>query len=99
MRKLQVMTGLLLVVLLAVCTVLPAQTAFSAVTNTDKVKVLAEPTAAATVLAVLKLGDVVKVLAKSADGQYWEVEHKGTHGWIIFKDLSPRDPRAEKNHW
>ena len=99
MSKLQVITGLLLVVLLAVCPVLPAQAAFSAVTNTDKVKVLAEPTAAAAVLAVLKLGDVVKVLARSADGQYWEMEHKGIHGWIIFKDLSPRDPRAEINHW
>ncbi|WP_371374130.1 SH3 domain-containing protein [Sporomusa aerivorans] len=98
MKKVQLVTAFFLLLLTA-CTVLPAQAVFSAVTNTDKVKIYSEPTDSATVLAVLKRGDVVKVHTKSADGQYWEVDHKGTHGWIIFKYLSPRDPSIETKHW
>ncbi|QDR82840.1 SH3 domain-containing protein [Sporomusa termitida] len=66
---------------------------FTAVTNTDQVKIFSEPTPAGTVVSVLRLGDVVKVYQKSPDGQYLEVEHKGKHGWVIFKYLSPKDNR------
>ncbi|HWR09260.1 SH3 domain-containing protein [Sporomusa sp.] len=66
---------------------------FTAVTNTDQVKIFSEPTPSSMVIEVLRLGDVVKVYQKSPDGQYFEVEHKGNHGWIIFKYLSPKDHR------
>ncbi|HWR44826.1 SH3 domain-containing protein [Sporomusa sp.] len=66
---------------------------FTAVTNTDQIKMFSEPRPASTIIEVLRLGDVVKVYQKSPDGYYWEVEHKGNHGWIIFKYLSPKDHR------
>ncbi|WP_434131403.1 SH3 domain-containing protein [Sporomusa sphaeroides] len=93
MKKLQVLAGVLFLFALITCTMLPAQAIFTAVTNTDKVKLLSEPTASAAVVKVLKLGDVVKVYKKSSDGQFWEVEHKGSHGWIMLHFLSPKDHR------
>ncbi len=66
---------------------------FTAVTNADQVKIFSEPAPSGTVVSVLRLGDVVKVYQKSPDGQYLEVEHKGSHGWVIFKYLSPKDHR------
>jgi len=85
------LSRLLLLLVLVTCIVLPAQAVFSAITNTDKVKLFAEPAPDAAVIEVLKKGDVVKVFEKSADGQFWEVEHKGNHGWIISHKLSPKD--------
>ncbi|CVK20206.1 SH3 domain-containing protein [Sporomusa sphaeroides] len=93
MKKLQVLAGVLFLFALITCAMLPAQAIFTAVTNTDKVKLLSEPTAAAAVVKVLKLGDIVKVYEKSPDGQFWEVEHKGSHGWIMIHFLSPKDHR------
>ena len=84
---------LLLLLILVTCMALPVQAAFSAITNADKVKLFAEPSPGAAVVEVLKKGDVVKVFEKSEDGQFWEVEHKGNHGWIISHQLSPRDYR------
>ncbi|SMD07950.1 SH3 domain-containing protein [Sporomusa malonica] len=78
---------------LAICLSLPAHAVFTAVTNTDKVKLFAEPTPTSPIVEVLKLGDVVKIYKKSPDGEFWEVEHKGNHGWIILKFLSPKDHR------
>lgn len=93
MKKLQVLAGALFLFALLTCAMLPVQAIFTAATNTDKVKLLAEPTASAAVIKVLKLGDVVKVYEKSSDGQFWEVEHKGSHGWIMIHFLSPKDHR------
>ena len=66
---------------------------FSAVTNADQVKLFSEPAETSAIVKVLKLGDVVKVYGKSSDGQFYEIEHKGNHGYIIFKYLSPKDHR------
>lgn len=93
MKKLQGLVGVLLLLALTTCTFLSAQAVFTAVINTDKVNLLSEPANSATVVKILKLGDIVKVYSKSPDGQFWEVEHKGTHGWIMFKYLSPKDHR------
>lgn len=93
MKKIQFLAGILFIFALITCTALPAQAIFTAITNTDHVKLLAEPTASSATVEVLKLGDVVKVYKKSPDGQFWEVDHKGNHGWILFKYLSPKDHR------
>lgn len=93
MRTKKFMFGLVMMAALVTCFPLPAHAVFTAVTNTDKISLLAEPTPTSTIVEVLSLGDVVKVFKKSTDGQYWEVEHKGNHGWIIFKYLSPKDHR------
>ncbi|MGL5514329.1 MAG: SH3 domain-containing protein [Sporomusa sp.] len=76
--------------LLGICICLAV---FTAVTNTDNVKLFAEPASDSAVVKTLRLGDVVKVFTKSPDGQYWQVEHKGTGGWIIHHHLSPKDHR------
>ncbi len=94
MKKTQLLAGVFLMFVFMTCVMLPAQAIFTAVTNTDQVKLLAEPTPSAAVVEVLKLGDVVRVYKKSPDGQFWEVEHKGNHGWIMFKYLSPKDHRV-----
>lgn len=83
--------GLIIWAALAICLTLPVNAVFTAVTNTDKVKIFAEPTPASPIVEVLKAGDVVKVYKKSPDGEFWEVEHKGNHGWISLKFLSPKD--------
>lgn len=93
MKDLYCRFRLLLLLILITSTALSAQAVFTAVTNTDQVKLYAEPNIAANVVEVLKLGDVVKLYKKSPDGQFWQVEHKGNHGWIIFKYLSPKDHR------
>jgi len=84
---------LLLLLIIITAMVLPVHAVFSAIANSDKVKLFSEPSPDAAVVEVLKKGDVVKVLEKSDDGQFWEVEHKGQHGWIISHQLSPRDYR------
>lgn len=84
---------MLLLFVLITCIALPVQAVFSAIANDDNVKLFAEPTSTAEVVEVLKKGDVVKVLEKSEDGRFWEVEHKGHHGWIISSQLSPKDYR------
>lgn len=71
---------------------------FTAIANTDQVKIYSEPTPSGTVVSLLRLGDVVKVYGKSPDGQYLEVEHKGNHGWVIFKYLSPKDHRLSTDY-
>jgi SH3-like domain-containing protein len=93
MRTIPLLPKLLLLLLLTTCLVLPVQAVFSAIANTDKVKLFAEPTPTAAVVEILKKGDVVKVSEKSEDGQFWEVEHKGNHGWIMSHQLSPKDYR------
>lgn len=84
---------LFLLLILTTCAVLPVQAVFSAVTNTDQVKLFANPDPASPVEEVLKIGDVVKVSSKSDDGQFWQVEHKGHQGWIKVYQLSPKDHR------
>ncbi len=93
MKNIPLLPRLVLLLILLICIVLPVQAVFSAVTNVDKVKLLAEPSTTATVVEVLKNGDVVKVFEKSEDGQFWKVEHKGNHGWIKSNQLSPKDYR------
>jgi hypothetical protein len=87
------LSRLLLLFVLVTCIALSAQAVFSAIANTDKTKLFAAPAPDAAVIEVLKKGDVVRVFEKSADGQFWEVEHKGNHGWIISHQLSPKDYR------
>ncbi|MDF2570935.1 MAG: hypothetical protein K0R55_2539 [Sporomusa sp.] len=93
MKKSIFLFGFIIWSTLAITLSLPAQAAFTAVTNTDKVKVFFEPTTNSPVVEVLKVGDVVKVYTKSPDGEFWEIDHKGNHGWIIIKFLSPKDHR------
>lgn len=93
MKNYRLFRKLLLLFILITCIALPVQAVFSAIANADKVKILAQPAPTAEVIEVLKKGDVVKVFEKSADGKFWEVEHKGHHGWIIFSQLSPKDYR------
>ncbi|WP_021167809.1 hypothetical protein SOV_47800 [Sporomusa ovata DSM 2662] len=93
MKKIPFFPELLLLLMLITCMVLPVQAVFSAVTNVDQVKVFAKPTPSAPVIETLKLGDIVRVYSKSDDGQFWQVEHKNHHGWIIFSQISPKDRR------
>lgn len=91
--KKTIVSTILLLLLLSTVAAASAQTLFAAITNVDKVKLLDAPSPSAAVVEVLKLGDVVKVYGKSADGQYWDAEHKNHRGWIKFNQLSPRDHR------
>lgn len=93
MKKSPYISKLFLLLVIIICATLPVQAVFSAVVNTDHVKMYAEPNPAAPVIETLKLGDVVKAYGKSADGQFMEAEHKGHHGWIMFKHVSPKDHR------
>lgn len=93
LKKCPVITKLILLLILVLCIALPVQAVFSAYTNVDKVNMFSEPTPSATVVEVLKIGDIVKVLDKSEDGEFWRVEHKGHYGWIKSYQLSPKDHR------
>lgn len=91
MKKTAFITPFLVSIVFFFCLATPAQAVFSAFANTNKAKIYSEPNESAAVVEVLRLGDVVKVHTKSPDGQFWEVEHKGNHGWVAQKHLSPKD--------
>lgn len=91
MKHISFLPHVLLLVLLVTAIALPGQAVFSAIADADNVKLFAQPSPTAAVVEILKKGDVVKVLEKSEDGKYWEVEHKGHHGWIISTQLSPKN--------
>jgi hypothetical protein len=93
LKKHTFLPKLLLLLMLITCAAVPVQAVFSAVTNADQVKMFADPDPSSPIEEVLKIGDVVKVNSKSDDGQFWQVEHKGHHGWIKVYQLSPKDHR------
>lgn len=96
MKKPAITTALLIGIAFFLCLATPVQAVFTAFANTNKAKIYLEPDESAAVVEVLRLGDVVKVYTKSPDGQFWEVEHKGNHGWIVQKYLSPKDHKISK---
>ncbi|WP_371364227.1 hypothetical protein SRRS_50330 [Sporomusa rhizae] len=96
MKKPAIITTFLIGIVFFLCLATPAQAVFTAFANTNKAKIYSEPNESAAVVEVLRLGDVVKVYTKSPDGQFWEVEHKGNHGWIVQKHLSPKDTKISK---
>ncbi|BBB93206.1 MAG TPA: SH3 domain-containing protein [Methylomusa anaerophila] len=91
-RKLPGILGALLIitVTLAFLGIAEASFTFIGYANSDRVKVYSSPSTTDSVIEELKLGDFVKVVGKSPDEDFWEIQHKDKHGWVLVKYINPR---------
>lgn len=71
--------------MLAFTTVCNVFSAYLGIINCDEVKMYAKASQESAVLEVLKADDVVKVINKSEDAAFLQIERKGKASWVEIK--------------